>query len=387
MALGLTGLTQGVAGYVEELFNAAGPRIVQDTGEILRDGVPIPGYIVPAIGVEIGRRACRRYADNASVFDGSTGAAMESLCRPYLDDIGYGEPAGVDLPFRGGQCVQKYIVTFSFGGANPGDNQGTILVFGPIEGIREEPQGDGTNRVFLRANSGGIFGGQCFNILGPSGSQDIFLGSYTPASGAAPQIDGIAPCGSDNCGNPPPVVRDPVPPPVPTPPTAPFNPAPNIDIDIDVDVFSPGVIVFNIGTGPITIAPRIGPIGGGGDDGGGGGPPPGDIGDPSAPEDTGDDGVASGCAPDGSVLAGVKINILEPLPQVSQYDEQVWRGACYVYMGVPGNLALHPEGVALRDGQFFLPQVENLTCYEVRANTGFNLRVTPYYRALESDES
>lgn len=387
MALGLTGVTQGVAGYVDDLLSASGPRALEETGKVLRDGVPIPGYIIPAVGVEIGRRACRRYADNSGAFDPASAANFELLCRPYLDDVGYGQPPSIELPFRGGQCCgATYQYVYTFRNPNTGQLQDSVQtatnvqILGLFERSNQPAQPTKSGGVRVRAcNTGEI--------------QDIPLGTTFESAPLDQSISGLTRIdgGPDNCGNVPPVVVDPVPPPVPDPPgPRPFNPSPNIDIDIDVDVvIAPvvgPVIVFDIGVGPVTINP----FGGGGDgDGGGGsgGPPPGDVGEPSAPEDTGDDGTAAGCAPEGSVLAGVKINILEPLPQVSQYDEQVWRGACYVYMGVPGNLALHPEGVALRDGQFFLPQVENLTCYEVRANTGFNLRVTPYYRALESDES
>jgi hypothetical protein len=40
----------------------------------------------------------------------------------------------------------------------------------------------------------------------------------------------------------------------------------------------------------------------------------------------------------------------------------------------------------LRNGQMLFAPLDNLTCWEVRANVNFLLRVTPYYRALESQE-
>lgn len=391
MVLGAAGVTQGVAGYVEEVFSNTGPRLLEETGEVVRDGVPIPGYIIPAIGIEVARRACRRYADNAGVFDPATAAGFERLCRPYLDDVGYGDGPTIDLPFRGGQCagtnyrIQCQTTVFPTANCTPISNAFSTFVNGPVSG----PFTDSVSPPPAGPLCPGTSGTRVFMRTGPN--QDILV--LAGASYGA-RISGLSVTrnsGPDDCGNPPPVITDPVPPTVPDPPgPQPFNPGPEIDIDIDVDididpVVGP-VIVFDIGTGPITIDPFPEGEGGdgGGGDGGGSGPPPGDVGEPAGPEDTGEDDKASGCAPEGSVLAGLKINLLEPLPQVSQYDDQVWRGACYVYMGVPGNLALHPEGVALRDGQFFLPQVDNLTCYEVRANTGFNLRVTPYYRALES---
>jgi hypothetical protein len=193
--------------------------------------------------------------------------------------------------------------------------------------------------------------------------------------------------GPDNCGNQPPEFRPPVPPPSPGPRVEPFNPTPEIDVDIDLTINNDGDITFNIGTGPVVVDPfpEVPPPGQTTEPPGSG-YPPGEVGDPAPPEDTGPGGVAAGCAPAGKVLVGVKVNILEPLPKVSEYDPSVRRGVCYVYMGVPGNLALEPSGVALRDGQFCLAPVDYLTCYEVRANTGYSLRVTPYYRDVEPQE-
>lgn len=181
-------------------------------------------------------------------------------------------------------------------------------------------------------------------------------------------------------------MRPPVPPPSPGPRVEPFNPRPEIDIDIDVDIQNDGDIVFDIGFGPVVISPFPPVPSGGGETPPGSGYDPGDLGEPGDSEDTGEDGEASGCAPANSVLVGVKIDILPPFPKVNQYDDQVWRGVAYVYMGIPGLLALQPEGVAVRSGQLILAPVDYLTCWEVRANTGYNLSVTPYYREKEPQE-
>ena len=385
MGLGLDGISNGVADYVNGLFDKSPGGLPSAVGQALKSPPQIPGAVVPLIGVEIGRRACRRYADNAELFDQDTAANFEVVCRPYLDDIGYGEPPTVKLPFRGGQCCGvTYNYTYSF--RNP--NTGTI----------QDSQQSFTDRqlvgLFERSNQPAQptkSGGPRFRRCSDGAIIDVPLGTTFESLDLEQSISNIVRADGlpDNCGNVPPVVTDPVPPPLPDPPgPQPFNPDPSIDIDLDVDVvIAPvigPVIVFDIGVGPVTINP----FGGGDDDGGGpggGSPGPGDVGSPAAPSDTGEDGVASGCAPEGSVIAGVKVNILAPLPEVSEFDPLVRRGVCYVYFGVPGNLALDPSGVALRDGQFCIPPVDNLTCYEVRANFGYNLRVTPYYRALEQE--
>lgn len=339
---------------------------------------------IPDIGKSIARAACRRYADSPDGMPGAVAAGMEAVCRPYLDDIGYGTGPGVKLPYRGGQCQGvSYLGDFNW----TADNGTSETREFPFEG---------------GALQGVYVGDRQFNFTYPIGVVRLIGGtpmqlnfaSVSNPNGGNPFISNIRRQDGqlDNCGNPPVIV---VPPGLPTVPpvTGPerYNPDPSIDVDIDVDILPNGTINVNIGTGPITIDP-FGGSGGGSSGGPGGdepgtspvsGLPPGDIGQAAEPIATGPGGVAAGCAPPNSVLVGLRVNILEPLPDVSQYDDQVWRGVCYVYMGVPGNLALDPSGVALRNGQFCLAPLDNLTCWEVRANVNFILRVTPYYRALE----
>lgn len=387
MALTPLDVAQGAGEAARNVLGAL-PGLAADGAALyVKEGTP--PSLIPNVGVALARQACRRYADNPGGVPGAVAAGFERVCRPYLDDIGYGVAPEIGKPLEGGQCSAKYIVSYTLDDANPESSTGSILAFGPIRGLREEPQGNGSVRTFLQANSQGVFGGQCFNIVNNTGPQDTLLGSFTPTNGSGSRINSVAPCGADNCGNPPPVIVQPKPPPAPGPRVEPYNPSPDINIDIDLEIGPQGDITFDIGVGPITISPFGGGGGGGGDDGGGApisGLPPGDIGSPGAPEDTGEDGVAAGCAPSNSVLVGIKIAILDPLPEVSEYDPLVRRGVCYAYMGTPGNLALNPEGVALRSGQVLFAPLDNLTCYEVRANVGYQLRVTPYYRALEPDE-
>lgn len=362
---------------------------------LARDGaaqyvkIGTPPSLIPNVGLGIARQACRRYADNPGGVPGGVAAAFEGVCRPYLDDIGYGAPPAIELPFRGGQCLGVfYDANFLFTADN-GSSQNFGFDF----------PGGGLIGVYI--------GPQQPNLLFPIGVQRLLngsvntlvFGSVADTGAANPRISNIRRQDGqpDNCGNPPPVVTQPGTPGTP-PPTGPepFSPGPGVDVDIDVTIGPTGDITFNIGGPNITIDP----FGGGGGEGSGGdnpgidqpgtapssGLPPGDIGQPSPPADTGEDGVAAGCAPPNSVLVGVKVNILEPFPKASEYDPLVRRGVCYVYMGTPSNLALVPEGVALRNGQMLFAPLDNLTCYEVRANVGYQLRVTPYYRALEPQE-
>lgn len=387
MALTPVDIAQRVGETAGNLLRAA-PGVAANAAALyIKEGTP--PSLIPNVGVAVARQACRRYADNPDGVPGPVGAALEEVCRPYLDDIGYGAPPALEKPFEGGQCQGAlYRVDYEF---NDGSGNFTPAVFflrGPLSLSRSLEPGDSSvscppGTSFTRATMIGFQGERRTLHSGcGTGSRNI---SVSPFEGAA-----------NNCGNPAPIFGPPLPPPAPGPVREPYNPGPGIDIDIDVTIGPTGGITFNIGTGPIVIDP----FGDGGDGGGGGGDPgidqpgtapssglpPGDIGSPAPPADTGPSGVAAGCAPPNSVLVGIKIAILEPLPEVSEYDPLVRRGVCYAYMGTPGNLALNPEGVALRSGQMLFAPLDNLTCYEVRANVGYQLRVTPYYRALEPQE-
>lgn len=392
LALSLMALTpQDIAQRAgEEAKNILGavPGLAREGAALyVKEGTP--SGPIPNIGVALARQACRRYADNPGGVPGGVAAAFEGVCRPYLDDIGYGQGPAIALPFRDGQCY--------------GVNYGFDFTFTNNQGARQ---------TLAQQTTGRLIGAYAVDIDGQDSWQfgferqaveggpvvRVVQGTTFGRGNPNPVITGVTAldAGAGSCGNPSPVVRPPVPPPTPGPTREPFSPSPGTDIDIDVTIGPTGGITFNIGGPSITIDP----FGGGGGDGGGSdnpgidqpgtapssGLPPGDIGQPAAPVVTGPSGVASGCAPPNSVLVGIKVNILEPLPPVNQYDPAVYRGVCYAYMGTLGNLALNPEGVALRNGQMLFAPLDNLTCWEVRANVSFLLRVTPYYRALEAQE-
>jgi len=114
------------------------------------------------------------------------------------------------------------------------------------------------------------------------------------------------------------------------------------------------------------------------------------VGGPGSPGGGGDTGVGGeneGSADEGEELVGVLVQILTaPLDANRFFNNSalIYRGACYVTMGYPGRLGLDMSGGTLESPQFFHAQQRGLTDYRVRANVGFNLRVTPYYRTLEA---
>ena len=367
------------------------PRIFDDALNTLREGeaqylksgepTSLPGKISQAAG----RSACRIYnTGNIDLSDSAT-EKYERACRPYLDDIYPPSAPTIGLPFRGGQCAVDYLCVYKFnniltnGQTQEPATQQSVTLLGPIGIIygTELPEWQNIRCLF-------------------DGGQETFLntGSCDPR-GCYRNIEWVSITRSDglpdDCGSVPPVVVQPDPNPDPNPPPFIFNPSTDIDIDVDVDVDVDGRITFNIGTGPITIDPFGG--GGGGDDGGGGdggggggGPSDGPIGDPGTPGtpvETDEDGEAEEEAPPDSILVGLLIDILESPPGANEFKPGVFRGAAYIYMGTPGALDQDLGGSMIRSGQFFFAEKDNLTVWEVNANIGFRLRVTPYYREVE----
>jgi hypothetical protein len=84
------------------------------------------------------------------------------------------------------------------------------------------------------------------------------------------------------------------------------------------------------------------------------------------------------------MLWALKIDILTAPPYPKEFAPGVHRGACYVYMGTPAGLDHDPAGAMLRSGQLVLAERDYLTRWKVSANTGYDLRVTPYYKNREA---
>jgi hypothetical protein len=194
----------------------------------------------------------------------------------------------------------------------------------------------------------------------------------------------LTPCtGVDNCGTLPPEV-DPIKPGTdPTPPPFRFNPNVNVDVDINVAVNVNGQIIFNIGTGDITVDPFPAPTGGGGLTGGDLAPTtPGTAGTSTT---TGAGGEGQGTAPVGKELTGVLVEVLSFPPNAARFQNnsrQPFRGAGYVALGYPGLVGIDTSGGVFSSPQFFHAQQRGLTAYRTSANIGFNLRSTPYYRDI-----
>lgn len=377
---GIDSITEAVTGYVSAglqdfAFAATDlPNFLADTSPIVAAGQPTR---------QILRAACRSYArgggpQNLPGFDGVWGG----LCQPYLDSINESPTGGsLEPPFTGGQCAQGYLVwgqidgtDIQIGGLTPVNMVGPLRPTGrrdvPAPG---QPFSDSMRTFFdFDTGSGPASVGVPWRLSFPS--------SRTYRVDAQGQ--------SDNCGNPP-VEYDPprIKPGLPTLPPTPVD-FPGVGpINIDVGFDPQGNLTVNlpdIGVEvPIEVPFDIS-IGEGGDDGGGpAAPPPGDVGDPGQPQEPGPGGEAAGEAPEGSVLTGVRVQVLGIPNSRNKYTEDVYRGAYYVYMGVPGLLDLDFGGAMVRTDQFFFAELLNLTSWRVSANTGWSIRATPYFRSAE----
>ena len=387
--MAITVASLGVAAGLEldAIFSDSFDVLQQGEAQYLKDGTPesISGQLSQAAG----RSACRIYGTGSVSLNARAAARYENACRPYLDTISPGGGPRLATPFQGGQCDGvPYVVNFTTerelaNGTFQAPVARVLKAMGPIGGFSQGPFGSGTGLgITSRGSTFGLPSYTCPPPNPPLGNFILrtFLGNVQRVSGIA-----ITACGPDGCGSPPPTVRPPVSIPNPTGPTFRFNPSADIDVPITVELFPDGKIIFDIGGGDIEVDPFA--EGGGEGEGGGGDDPPGDVGeaDESGAEDADENGNASGCAGENQVLGGLKIAITTIPDTARFYAPGIVRGACYLYMGSEGNLDQDFGGSMLRDGQFFLPEKENLTCWEVQANLGFRLRVTPYYKTLEEE--
>lgn len=332
------------------------------------------------------RYNCRRWArSDQSQNSARVNIGNYEICGPYLESIGEVPPPGFIGPaFDGGQCATAYAVSYEtqqYQRTNP-TNSGDWVVRtafinqpSPMLGpIRLESNAFGAvrfrdaNNVLMSMNFGGSNG---FN---PNG---FFVFRYRNLTFT--RVDGLP----DNCGDPEPQTK------LPNAPTGLPPLPPNITIDVP-------------GFGPVTVTIEPGPDGDPvicveevqvcvevdqDDEPAPPGqppsvPPPGDVGEPGGGGDTGPGGDSEGEAPPGSVLTGLLMELLEAPESAREYAPGIYRAGAYIYMGTDVGLDQDFAGSLLEDGQFVFAEKDNLTSWRVRANVGFNWRVTPYYREV-----
>ena len=356
-------------------------------GEFIRDGpsTGLPGYVRDGY-----RERCNQFANLpawARLLGNGPSGALDRICTPYWNDNGWDGPELPPAQFTGGQCDGAiYIVNATTERENTdGTFQAAVSrawkARGPIGGLTQGT-GVGGNEGFGFSNRGAQFGASSYTCGFGSNPALLALAFRVYLSGVH-KVSGVsvAACDLDNCGDLP--TQPPVPGPNPPPDPGPIGgPVPTDDPN---NPDGPPLIPLPPYQDPVYgPTPIVGPTGPTGQPGGGTPPPPpGDVGDPGGSSDTGAGGETEGEAPEGSVLVGLKIDVLASPPRARQFVEGIFRGAVYIYMGVAGNLDQDYGGSMLKTGQFFFAEKENLTHWKINANSGYNHRVTPYYRELE----
>lgn len=307
---------------------------------------------------------CRRWAraDKAN-FPVSVNQANANICTPYLQDIGeFPGEGSLDEEIETGQCQTSYRFRWSLSGVEqPPIFSG--FYDGPMAPVVRVP---GFVALWNSSNRTGFN----FNVGTQNNSQPgEFLGWE--------RVDGLP----DDCGN-----RD-----ILISPPPPLVGGPTLNSNVTINLPGVGAVTAGLTLNPdgsfevcieeldtcFTVNP--GDIFGGENQAGDTGAAPGDVGAPGEEVGTDSDGEAEGEAEENQVLGGLKIAIISFPPFAKPYQNDIYRGVCYVYMGTPDGLDLHPDGATLTSGQFVLPKKENLTKWKVIANSGYNLSVTPFY--------
>lgn len=373
-----------LVGAASDLFGQARAGVAElaNTGEFIAG--PVPSNPILAYQHRVGRAVCDRWArgERFNILPGND-LVLRASCEDYLAGDAPGQPVTAP-PFEGGQCSAFYTVQWqqrSFSQAQQAYVWGNTITSGQILGP-------------LRIVPGGVSGAACgsgpgqtvqrWNIQGASSSLQLFSGCTDIPPGYRNVVVNRVGGFPDNCGSLADEfnsgTKSPSPLPNPGPvPGIPGYPFPDIEITIGPD----GDIVFDFGDGedPEVVTP--------GDDGGGGGGAdvaPTSPGDAAESEDSGDGGVSEGCAPEGQELTGVLVRVLEAHENANKLDRApvpIFRGVGYVSMGYPGLLGVDTSAAVVESPQFFHAQQRGLTCWRVRANVGFNLESTPYYREIE----
>lgn len=349
-----------------------------------------------AIG-NVGRALCQAASNNpvASGVDTFLLAGAASLiCKPYWDAEGWDAPVVEDPGFSGGQCAGvQYIyritsATINYRGC-PGpffslSANNLPLDVGPIQGPITKIEGKSalSNPVFCASLGVNHYGDPRIYVTGANGTASAALSPGNNGAnvesidfvGTLIRVDGQP----DNCGDPPDNVE-----PGPTP-APPITPPPGSGWDIDVRgnpiivlpptlEISPGLTVdvgdispeINFGrngkTGPADLGP-------------------GDQGTPGDEVETGMGGDDSGEAPEGSILTGLRLRLIEAPPNPNQFETGIYRGGAYVFMGGDAGLDMDFAGSNLTADQFIHAETDNATRWRVISSPLFSWGVTPYYR-------
>lgn len=369
-------ITQADKDAMADLVRRAARRVFVPDAGVTLSGQPVRSFLAGTAPTtlwsrlqwEIGRETCRRWAAGKSdSILPSRESFLRDTCSPYISAaFGAIDPARVSRGFAGGQCVGT-LYRVQVRRAPSIQDFGQDL-FGPIGNFSYVVTGSPTFRLIMSVpHRDGI----ATSNVGQPGESDIATYVQTVERLSGPP---------DTCGDRPGVwgpgnnpTGVPAPAPIPSPPGMPWLfPGVNITLNPDGTI----TISFGDGTAPVTIDPGSEPsfpsL-----------PPPGG-GTAGTPVATGPGGEASGDAPGGQMLWGVKVAITTAPPSANQFAPGIYRGVCYVYMGDANGLDNDTAGATMTSGQMVLAERDYLTKWRVVANAGYNLSVTPYYKDTEA---
>jgi hypothetical protein len=392
----------------------AGFEALADPQSFLKDDLPANANPVAKWIQSRNRRACRLHARNEAAGSYSDLGALrrpryERVCGPYLDSIGEGQTSGGGYapPFTGGQCsnvtyagyanfrVQTGVVNgvrqYAY---NPTKQQATPNTLGPITvGPSQTTTGSQPPLSSACYPKPSIVYSQSVSAPGlgvgyvwRTRTENLTFND-APACQSAPwsainlefrRVSGAA----DSCGNPPnqytPPQYPPNLPPIGPPDTS--TPPPGGDGGDDVTIDPDGNIrICENGDCSDPFPP-----------GGGGGDPsedPGEEdGDPNENDPNNPSGDITGCASEGQILTGIKIEITRIPVGENPGSGGFYRNVCWVWMGPSQDqLDLVTDGRFLESGQFVIPDSNNCRCYRVRPSPLWGLSVQAYSRPEKED--
>lgn len=371
----------------------AGFEALADPQSFLKDDLPANASPVAKWIQSRNRRACRLHARNEAAGSYSNLGALrrpryERVCRPYLDSINEGPEAegsyGPEWSGAGGQCDNKIYgstITYRTGSVNTSGQ----IVWGEVRTANANCGVAGVNlrgpvsfsvttsgnRIYRRfVGKSNTFGASVdVSVNTPF---QLFGTSLTLCSGQGTEAGCPLP---ENQYKPPRYPTDL--PPIGPPDTS--TPPPGGDGGDDVTVDPDGNIrICENGDCSDPFSP-----------GGGGDPsedPGEEDGDPNEndPNDPTDD--ITGCASEGQILTGIKIEITQIPVGENPGSGGFYRNVCWVWMGPSQDqLDLVTDGRFLESGQFVIPDSNNCRCYRVRPSPLWGLSVQAYSRPEKED--
>lgn len=358
--------------------------------DFIKDELPSNAGAGSKWGQDVLRRGCRKFARATVSGVGEVWSPIwGNVCDPYLDSINEGPESqgdyGPEWDGAGGQCDGKLYgssITFRTGFIDVDGN----TVWGPVQTSNADCGVPGVNLTGPVSFSVTTSGSQRFyqflgknNTFGASVSVStsapfqLFGTSLTLCSGQGTEAGCPLP---DNQYKPPRYPTDlPVLPPV-------AEPAPGLGDGWDVTINPDGS--FKVCWGEDECTPDMNPDGSGGDPSEDPGEEDGDPqeNDPNNPQD----GDITGCASEGQILTGIKIEITQTPPAEVPGAGGLYRKVCWVWMGPSQDqLDLVTDGRYLESGQFVIPDSNNCRCYKVRPSPLWGLRVQAFSRPEKED--